>query len=123
MTEQQRESRSAVAGAQQTEIAVLAGGCFWGIEDILRDVPGIIDTEVGEFSTPLRFISDNWGLNYLTSRIAKTHSFEHVFNFNEAPRAPVFGRKQAPAYGTPWEFPEGYDGWQPGTVPNEDHFV
>lgn len=29
------------------EMAVLAGGCFWGIEDILRSVPGIVDTEVG----------------------------------------------------------------------------
>ena len=29
------------------EVAVLAGGCFWGVEDILREVPGVIDTEVG----------------------------------------------------------------------------
>jgi methionine-S-sulfoxide reductase len=28
-------------------VAVLAGGCFWGVEDILRDVPGVIVTEVG----------------------------------------------------------------------------
>jgi phospholipase C len=84
---------------------------------------GIIDTEVGEFSTPLRFISDNWGLPYLTPRIENTHSFEHVFNFKKPPRAPVLGRKRAPTYGTPWEFPEGFDGWAPGTVPNEDHFV
>ena len=47
MTEQHRGTRSAVAGAQGTEVAVLAGGCFWGVEDILRDVPGVIDTEVG----------------------------------------------------------------------------
>jgi methionine-S-sulfoxide reductase len=30
-----------------TEIAVLAGGCFWGVEEILRTVPGILDTDVG----------------------------------------------------------------------------
>jgi methionine-S-sulfoxide reductase len=47
MTEQDRATRSAVAAEQQTEVAVLAGGCFWGVEDILRDVTGVIDTEVG----------------------------------------------------------------------------
>lgn len=30
-----------------TEIATLAGGCFWGMEDILRKVPGILETTVG----------------------------------------------------------------------------
>jgi peptide methionine sulfoxide reductase msrA/msrB len=30
-----------------TETAILAGGCFWGMEDILRDIPGVIDTQVG----------------------------------------------------------------------------
>ncbi len=29
------------------EVAVLAGGCFWGMEDILRKIPGVIDTEAG----------------------------------------------------------------------------
>jgi methionine-S-sulfoxide reductase len=41
------QARTVVAGARQTEVAVLAGGCFWGVEEILRDVPGVIDTEVG----------------------------------------------------------------------------
>src|SRR5688500_369777 len=35
------------ASGQIREVAVLAGGCFWGVEDILRDVPGVIDTDVG----------------------------------------------------------------------------
>ncbi len=27
--------------------AVLAGGCFWGLEDLIRGLEGVIDTEVG----------------------------------------------------------------------------
>jgi peptide methionine sulfoxide reductase msrA/msrB len=30
-----------------TEVATLAGGCFWGMEDILRKIPGVVDTDVG----------------------------------------------------------------------------
>lgn len=33
--------------ATKTETAVLAGGCFWGMEDILRKIPGVLETEVG----------------------------------------------------------------------------
>lgn len=33
--------------AVKTETAILAGGCFWGMEDILRKIPGVLDTEVG----------------------------------------------------------------------------
>jgi peptide methionine sulfoxide reductase msrA/msrB len=29
------------------ETAILAGGCFWGMEEILRNIPGVIETEVG----------------------------------------------------------------------------
>jgi len=32
---------------RQTEVAVLAGGCFWGVEEILRAVPGVVATDVG----------------------------------------------------------------------------
>ncbi len=30
-----------------TKKAVLAGGCFWGMEDLIRTQPGIVATEVG----------------------------------------------------------------------------
>jgi peptide methionine sulfoxide reductase msrA/msrB len=29
------------------EEAVLAGGCFWGMQEILREIPGVISTDVG----------------------------------------------------------------------------
>jgi len=29
------------------EVAILAGGCFWGMEEILRSIPGVVETEVG----------------------------------------------------------------------------
>jgi methionine-S-sulfoxide reductase len=47
MTEPNRTSGAATATARQTEVAVLAGGCFWGVEEILRAVPGVLDTDVG----------------------------------------------------------------------------
>lgn len=33
--------------SQKTEIATLAGGCFWGVEEILRQMPGVLETVVG----------------------------------------------------------------------------
>jgi peptide methionine sulfoxide reductase msrA/msrB len=46
----------ALAGAEKTaaptaqpvrETALLAGGCFWGMQDLLRKIPGVLETEAG----------------------------------------------------------------------------
>ena len=35
------------SGTHRTETAVLAGGCFWGIQDLFRRQPGVLSTRVG----------------------------------------------------------------------------
>ena len=31
----------------KTEVAILAGGCFWGVQDLIRKLPGVISSDVG----------------------------------------------------------------------------
>lgn len=33
--------------SQTNETAILAGGCFWGMQDLIRRMPGVIGTRVG----------------------------------------------------------------------------
>jgi peptide methionine sulfoxide reductase msrA/msrB len=40
-------SSDKAAVASKRETAILAGGCFWGMEEILRKIPGVIETGVG----------------------------------------------------------------------------
>jgi peptide-methionine (S)-S-oxide reductase len=42
--------RAAVKGnamTPSTERAILAGGCFWGMQDLIRKMPGVLSTRVG----------------------------------------------------------------------------
>jgi Peptide methionine sulfoxide reductase len=50
LTMARNESVAAWSGDDETtatETAMLAGGCFWGMEDLIRDLDRVVDTEVG----------------------------------------------------------------------------
>lgn len=38
-------SMTATAHTEQ-QIAYLSGGCFWGMEELVRKIPGVLETEV-----------------------------------------------------------------------------
>lgn len=79
---------------------------------------GYVDDAFGEFSSPLRFIADNWGLPYLTSRIRRSHNFSHVFDFDRRPRS-AHPLPPVEASGSFWDWPEQYPGWPAGVEPED----
>jgi peptide methionine sulfoxide reductase msrA/msrB len=38
---------TSVSADAKLETTILAGGCFWGMEEILRKIPGVVSTEAG----------------------------------------------------------------------------
>jgi phospholipase C len=50
---------------------------------------GHIDHKVGEFSSVLRFIEDNWRLTPLTKRDRAAHNLSYDFDFDQKPGAPM----------------------------------
>jgi phospholipase C len=71
---------------------------------------GMIDHEMGEFASPLKFIQDNWGLRHHTERIRKTHNFEHAFDFKGRPR-PADPQPVVANQGNPYVHPMHDPAW------------
>lgn len=42
-----KKPKGPVAMPEKVEIATFSGGCFWGVEELIREVEGVVDTEVG----------------------------------------------------------------------------
>lgn len=79
---------------------------------------GYVDDARAEFSAPLRFIAENWGLPQRTRRIRESHDFEHVFDFAKPPRRSD-PRPHVRATGRFYEWPGDFPGWPEGIDPDE----
>ena len=50
---------------------------------------GVVDHRLGEFSSVLRFIEDNWGLTQLTDRDRSAENLSYNFDFTQEPRPAI----------------------------------
>jgi peptide-methionine (S)-S-oxide reductase len=44
---QSSQQPKGITVSNETETAILAGGCFWGMQDLIRKLPGVLTTRVG----------------------------------------------------------------------------
>jgi peptide methionine sulfoxide reductase msrA/msrB len=42
-----KQEKDGATATSHRAVATIAGGCFWGMEDILRKIPGVLETRVG----------------------------------------------------------------------------
>lgn len=66
---------------------------------------GHVDHEVGEFSSVLRFIEDNWRLGRLTRRDRSAGNLSYDFDFDQKPRPPDPLELRTDCRGPVWEKP------------------
>ena len=45
--QQQQQQQTKPTAVASRETAILAGGCFWGMEELIRAIPGVLETDVG----------------------------------------------------------------------------
>jgi peptide-methionine (S)-S-oxide reductase len=86
--------------------AVLAGGCFWGMQDLIRKMPGVVSTRVGYTGGEVRNATyRNHGnhaeaieINFDPARISYRDLLEFFFQIHDPSTADRQGNDLGPGY-------------------------
>jgi len=89
-----------------TERAVLAGGCFWGMQDLIRKMPGVVSTRVGYSGGEVRNATyRNHGnhaeaieINFDPSKISYRDLLEFFFQIHDPSTPNRQGNDLGPGY-------------------------